>query len=479
MAAVLCLLLLASSHDARMEGSAGIPQGESIIRVALGVGQNSARLSVVHGAYTLVNPDNGAGAGAMAIGQGITVSPSGSGLQIAKDGAAIAYTGSRIALSPGGGGVDIVMYNQKTYRGGFVVENRSGVLNVINALDVDDYLLGVLPMEMGMSTAPVEALKAQAVVSRTYALKKKNAGGSYDLVSGSSDQMYGGFGSEKAYTDAAVLSTRGQVIQYDGQLIEAFFSSNSGGYTEDAENVWNASLPYARAVPSPHDAYALEALQDGDGYPGVTYQWQVRYTMGELQERIAEWNKGHPDDRISIGNLQGMEGFAYAYDPDTRRITSKPNTSGRITLLDLHGSSGTYPLHRESVRTFLGLRSTLFTIKPEGGIAVRNGAGATVMLGQGLRESMGLVADGMPAEINPGSDSFYVATAEGVVQMHKDEASTVTAYVFDGKGYGHGVGLSQWGAIGMANAGMTYGQIIEHYYNQGRNDGRLSVRAVQ
>ena len=473
---LLCALCLSAWPGRRVEGAAGIPQGESVVRVALGLGQSTASLTVRQGSYRLMDPDRGTEAGTVAAGQTISVSPSGAGLRVTKDGAEQDFSGSRIVLSAGGSGLDLVAYGTRSYRGSMVIENKNAALSIINVLDVDLYLLGVLPMEMGLSTVPAEALKAQAIVSRTFALKRKNAGGaSYDLESGASDQVYGGYGSERPYTSAAVEATKGKAIYYEGQLIEAFFSSNSGGHTEDAENVWNEALPYAKAISSPYDAYALEAQQDDAGYPGVTYNWQVRFTIAELQDKITEWNRDNPENRINIGSLRLMTAYAYVYDPVTGKITDRPNASGRITRLDLTGDGGVYSLYKTSVRALLGLRSTLFSIRPEGGIAVRNGAGVTVMLDQSIRDAKALVADGQAAEINPGSDSFYIITAAGVEEKSKDQATTVTAYVLDGKGYGHGVGMSQWGAIGMAQAGMTCEQIIEHYYNQGRNDGRLVI----
>lgn len=476
---VFSIILISAGYGRGAEGAVIIPQGNSIVRVAVGVGQNEAALTVKQGFYYIGDPDRGVEAGTVTAGQKITASPGGGGLNVFRDGENLGMNGSRVLLLPGETETDTLIYGVRSYRGGFVIENRNGLLNVINVLDVDQYLLGVLPMEMGLSTAPNEALKAQAVVSRTYALKKKNVAASYDLISGSNDQLYGGYGNEKSHTTAAVEATAGQAIYYDDQLIEAFFSSNSGGFTEDAENVWNESLPYAKAVASPYDAFALEAIQDANGYPAYTYKWQVRYTISELQNMIGKWNQDNPSLAINVGALNSVSGHAYAYDPDTRRITDRQNNSGRITQLDLNGSGGSYSLYRENLRSFLSLRSAMFTIIPEGGVAVRNEAGATVMLGQSIRDSKGIAADGQPADINPGSDSFFVATSDGIVEMNKDDAGTVTAYVFDGRGYGHGVGLSQWGAIGMAEAGMTYGQIIEHYYNQDKNDGRLAVRTVR
>ncbi|MCL2121036.1 MAG: SpoIID/LytB domain-containing protein [Clostridiales bacterium] len=474
---ILCTLSLFALPGRRAEGAAGIPQGESVVRVALGLGQSTASVTVRQGAYRLMDPDRGTEAGTAAAGQTISVSPSGSGLRVTMDGAEQSISGSRVVLSASGSEPDILAYGTRSYRGSMLIENKNAALNIINVLDVDHYLLGVLPMEMGLSTVPAEALKAQAIVSRTFALKRKSAGGaSYDLESGASDQVYGGYGNERAYTSAAVEATKGKAIYYEGQLIEAFFSSNSGGHTEDAENVWNEALPYAKAIASPYDAYALEALQDAAGYPGVTYNWQVRFTIAELQERITEWNRDNPENRIPIGNFRLMTAYAYDYDPVTGKITDRPNASGRVTRLDLAGDGGVHSLYKTNVRALLGLRSTLFNLRLEGGIAVRNGAGVTVMLDQSIRDAKALAADGQAAEINPGSDSFYIVTAEGVEERSKDQAATITAFVLDGKGYGHGVGMSQWGAIGMAQAGMTCEQIIEHYFNQGRNDGKLVIK---
>ncbi len=476
----LLFSLLDIGGSRQLEAAVTVPQGASIVRVAVALNQSSAVLTVREGTYSLGDPDKGIEAGAAGAGQRLSLSPAGSGLSVSQEGNTVNITGSRLLLTPQGEGRTLINHGSRTYRGSFLVENKNGTLNVINILDVDLYLLGVLPMEMGMSTAPPEALKAQAVVSRTYALRKKSANGSYDLVSGTADQLYGGYGNEKSFTTAAVEATKGQAIFYDGKIIEAFFSANAGGYTEDAENVWNEALPYAKAVASPYDAYALEMAQDSTGYPGYTYRWQVRYTIAELESRITKWNQDNPSIPINIGSFRQLKGYALAYDPNTRKITDRSNSSGRITKLDIVGSTNTFSMHRETLRSFLSLRSTLFTITPEGGTTVLNGAGSAVMLGQSIRESRAVAAYGKAAEINPGSNSFYVITAEGVKEMNKDESGTVTAYVFDGKGYGHGVGMSQWGAIGMAQqAGMTYGQIIEHYYNQGKNDGRLVIKTVQ
>jgi stage II sporulation protein D len=458
--------------------AAELPQGPNIVRIALDLGQAAVSLTAREGAYSITDLSGGQEIGELAAGQQLSVSPSGSGLRAAAGGNTLTG-GARLLLTPRTEGAGLLAYGSRVYRGSLLLENSGGGINVINALDVELYLLGVVPMEMGISTAPSEALKTQAVISRTYALKHKNSAAAYDLTDGGNDQVYGGYSNERPYTTAAVEATAGQAIYYDGQLIEAFFSANAGGYTESAENVWNSALPYAKATPSPEDNTAQRWPQDSSGYPGSSYHWQVRYTIADLETRIARWNRDNPNIPINIGQLRQIRGYAYAYNPATGAITDQPNASGRITRLELVGSGGTQAVHRESVRTLLGLRSSLFTITPEGGVIAYNGVGGAAPMSRSIRDSVALgaaAAQAMP--INPGRDSFFVMTAAGLKEMSKDAAGAVTAYTLDGYGYGHGVGLSQWGAIGMAEKGMTYGQIIEHYYNQGKNDGRLAVRAA-
>ncbi len=473
---IICALLTYALRDNKLSGAPGA--GGMNVRVALATGAGRGTISVTRGSYFLKDADTNYGLDTLAQGRGVNVSLS-PDQRISLDGSLAPGAGQRLIFEPSSPEEGLIAYNSRSYRGSLIVEVKNGAMNIINSLDVDMYLLGVLPLEMGMSDAPAEALKAQAVVSRTYALNKKTESASYDLVTGASNQMYGGYSSEKAHTSAAVQATAGQVILYDGQLIDAFFSSNSGGYTEDAENAWNESLPYAKAIASPTDAYALQASQDASGYPASTYQWQIRYTLDEIRSKISEWNTNNPDNRVNIGNFQSMSAYARAYDPLTRKITDRANTSGRVTRLDLSGSSGTQSLYRQNIRSFLNLPSAMFSIEPEGGVSVYNGAGVTVMMNKSVRESFGVVAYGQASEINKGSDNFYILTADGMVEMKKDAAAELKAYVINGKGYGHGVGMSQWGAIGMAVNGAGYERIIEYYYNQNKNDGRLIIKNIR
>lgn len=477
MALTLALFLGAFPSSA---SAAAVPEGNTIVRVALATGLSNASLTIRQGAYQVVDLTT----------QNTRQAPAGTKLSYSlvagvnilgstSAGSQSEVMGSRVLITPvDDSQLNLFTYGSTSYRGSAVIQNINGSLYVINVLDVEDYLLGVVPRELGMANNHAEAYKTQAIICRTYALKKKEGSVNFDLYANQNDQSYGGYSSETSYTTAAVEATKGQVVCYDGELITAYYSASAGGYTEDSENVWGGGLPYARAVPSPYDSVALQRAQDSSGYPGYTYSWQVRYTLDELQSRISQWNADNPGSAISIGSLQSLTGSAVAFDPDTRKATTQPNASGRITQLTLNGTQGTYTLNRESVRSFLGLRGSRFSIVPEGGVAVYNSAGVVTTMEGTIRESYALIADGKPMEINAGSDVYYVTTSEGVKQFSKDDVSSAVAYTFNGSGFGHGVGVSQWGAIGMADAGYTCQQILEHYYNGDKNDGRLTIVTV-
>ncbi|HHV72515.1 MAG TPA: SpoIID/LytB domain-containing protein, partial [Clostridia bacterium] len=141
-------------------------------------------------------------------------------------------------------------YQGKLYRGKLEVSlDKNGSLIVVNELPIEDYLCGVLPQEM-LAWFPEEALKAQAVASRTYTYSNlnKHKNNNYNLCATTHCQVYGGAGVEDSRTNNAVYSTRGEVLTYNGTLISAFYHASSGGHTENSENVWSAALPYLKGV---------------------------------------------------------------------------------------------------------------------------------------------------------------------------------------------------------------------------------------
>lgn len=282
----------------------------------------------------------------------------------------------------------------RRYRGDmeFRVENDS--LLAINAINIEDYLRGVVPAEMP-SSWPAEALKAQAVVARNYALQRVevNRGASYHLTNDQYSQVYGGYDAESPATNRAIEDTRGVVMLHRGSLISALFHSSSGGYIENSEDVWKYPLPYIKHKKDPYDQNERH------------YDWEVSYTADQLLELMAK--AGY--DFESINDIE---------------ITDYTASGARVKELAV---SGTDPdgkrlrveiANADNVRNALGLKSALFTM-------------------------------------------------EQVYARDK----TLSGVEIRGSGWGHGIGLSQWGARGMAAKGYKYRDILQYYYTSIKFDG--------
>ncbi len=156
---------------------------------------------------------------------------------------------SRVVIKPQDNG--FVSTKRRWYRGEFIIENRGGNLVVVNNVPLEEYILGVVPSEMP-SKWNYEALKAQAIAARSYAIanRGKRASHGYDLKDTPEDQAYGGATAETANTNNAVMETKGIVITYNQKVIPAYYSASAGGHTVNAGAVWNKDLPYLKSVPS-------------------------------------------------------------------------------------------------------------------------------------------------------------------------------------------------------------------------------------
>ncbi|MBM3267899.1 MAG: SpoIID/LytB domain-containing protein [Candidatus Sericytochromatia bacterium] len=266
-------------------------------------------------------------------------------------------------------------FGGRRYRGSFQLiapPGGGGGVTLINAVPPEDYLYGVLPAEMATGWL-IEALKAQAVAARTYAIANlgRRAALGFDLYDTTADQVYKGFTIEKPDTNSAVDGTRGQVLTWQERPIAAFFHASSGGETDDAVAVWGQDLPYIQGVvdldPSPHA------------------RWSASFDAGTLGSAIAALGSG-------VGTLQGL-------------TVSKTTPHGRARWLEARGTAGTATVDANALRMKLGLKSTRYLL-------TREGAG----------------------------------------------------YKFAGGGWGHGLGMSQWGARAYAQQGEGYQAILARYY---------------
>jgi stage II sporulation protein D len=215
------------------------------------------------------------------------------------------------------------------YRGEVKLVSGGGGLTVINDLNLEDYVASVIGKEM-YPTWPQEALKAQAVAARSYAIYQqqhpKYQG--FDVLSTTTSQVYAGLDGEANTTQAATQATAGQVLTYQGKIIESVFHAASGGHTENSEDVWMRAVPYLRGVP------------DFDQSAPV-FQWNIMLTESQLRQRIP-----------GIGDILSM-------------TPVKTTPTGRVRTLRVHGSRGSVLMQGSDVRRALGLKSTHFTATPE------------------------------------------------------------------------------------------------------------------
>jgi stage II sporulation protein D len=263
-----------------------------------------------------------------------------------------------------------VFINGHVYSGLFDVRRDENGLHFINILPLEKYIEGVVAAETGEDWA-IEALKAQAVISRTYAIYQKNlnAGKDYHITSSVLHQVYKGDIADQRIK-RAVKETEGEIVTYEGKPIKAIYHSSCKGKTELPEVVWGEEYPYLRSVLCMDNASPYE-------------HWTRRYTFEEMEEMLG---------------INGIRDI---------RITSFTST-GRVKMLKVFAEASELDIRAVDLRRLLGykeLPSTQFTLTISG----------------------------------------------------RD-------IIFEGSGYGHGVGLSQWGALEMARQGWSYREILEHYY---------------
>lgn len=297
-------------------------------------------------------------------------------------------------------------FNGNPYRGNlqihFIPGSRTQV--AVNWVGLEEYLWGVVPLEMGKKlitdSNDVEALKAQAICARTYSLAKlgKYPHRLFDLEATVADQVYGGIEVEEEQISIAVRQTRGEVILYNGDFINAYYHANCGGSTEYVQKVWENKPEADYLVPVADDTFCIW---------GTNYLWQQSWNKAELEERINLYLKNYfPLPEKGFGELLDLQ------------LVERLN-SGRAKALKILTQNSEYELKSDQIRWVFRKKENLNSILP--------------------------------------STLFDL-------QIFKDSAGVIDSAVATGKGNGHGVGMCQIGALGLARAGVTYVQILQHYY---------------
>lgn len=337
-------------------------------------------------------------------------------------------------------GVAAVNLGSRSYRGRMEIGcYGKPSVTAVNVINIDSYLYGVVPCEM-QTGYEMEALKAQAVCARSFALMKvgyradSNISRAYYLEDTTSSQVYRGYGAEHARTNRAVDETSGEAVYYNGKMVPAYYFSTSGGSTENVSEVWGMDSSYLLAVP---DRYETEPEKQ---------PWLITYTDDELAAKLSA-------RALSVGAVHSV----------TPQVMTM---SGRVYLLKVKGGSGSTILQAGTIREVLSLPSTKFKVVKRGDVpdaVAVSGAGQTVH--KRLGECYAVSAGGAVSALSGQLEQYIVAGADNLMNYPRSAPKNADTWYFYGMGYGHGVGMSQSGANGMAKAGYGYREIISYYYS--------------
>ncbi|MDB9340993.1 SpoIID/LytB domain-containing protein [Nodularia spumigena CS-336/02] len=295
--------------------------------------------------------------------------------------------------------------------------NAYGTYTLVNEVPLESYLRGVVPHEIG-TTAPTAAIEAQAILARTYVLRnlRRFVTDNYQLCADTHCQVYYGWSGTAPSTDKAIAATRGMVLTYNNQLVDALYSSTTGGVTAYFSDVWNGEdRPYLRpVVDAATNFWNLSDLSLADE---TNFRKFINRREGfnESAWNTFRWNRETPIDDINqlLKRFLEIKNSPYAkFNTVEAMSVVKRSKSGRILKLAVKTDIGIFTLEKDEIRSaFAAPRSTLFYIEA----------------------------------LNKGTPDLW-------------------GYAFIGGGLGHGVGLSQTGAQNLAKLGWSNSQILQFYY---------------
>jgi len=367
------------------------------------------------------------------------------------------YSGPIKIIPVGNTKIIVIVNGQKyRYRGNIEIDidKEHGKLNIINIIGIEEYLYGVLKKEISPRW-PAEALKAQAVAARTFAIFNMNKyiDKGYNICASTNSQAYGGVNHEDPLTNKAVDETRGVIITYKGKPINAVYHSDSGGYTENSENVWGSFLPYLRSVKS--------IFEEKVSPPHHT--WTCSINEKDLSKKLQK--QGY-----NINSVISIEPV-------------KKSETGRISeLAFIVDNNKVINMKANDFRSLMGadlIRSTLFNIKAVGkGLNVAKDIEDKEEIEgkeekkESMKEILEKKKDWTIKELlelmKRNKEEKEEKKEEKKLTVEIMESNIPLTFIFSGSGNGHGVGMSQWGAYGMTLQGSRYQDILKYYY-QGTN----------
>jgi stage II sporulation protein D len=319
---------------------------------------------------------------------------------VRSNGAASRWTDGPLTAQSGDAG--LLSVGGKPYRGTIEVHGSDSGMNVVNVARIDDYLRGVVPLEIGTRSADDSAaVQAQAITARSYAYIHLTPNRFYDVTAGTMDQVYGGVAAETAVGSEAVESTRTLVLKYAGRIVNAPYSSTCGGRTAAASEIWRSEdEPYLRSV--------------SDRIPGTD-----RYYC-DIAPRF-HWSRTLEGSRLNAAIARYLA--SYVSVPGRRPgvaqsiVIGSRTPSGRVGTLVITTDRGRFTLRGNDMR---------YVLRPPGGEIL---------------------------------NSTYFS-----VEATRGSHGAISTLTLTGSGYGHGVGMCQWGAIGRARAGQDFRTILRTYY---------------
>ena len=327
-----------------------------------------------------------------------------------------------------------------------------GRVEVINLISLEDYIKGVIPYEISPDW-PDEALKAFSVTVRSYSLSSagRHADAGFMLCNSTHCQFYAGSRRATEKSNAAADATKGAALVYDGQIAEAVYHSSSGGVTENHNDAWggDARLPYLSSVAVPHERYAEPGRANSLWVNTVSPKGLYDYLVGESPQ--APGFKGRLNSEIASITVNGRSPVSNYIKSAT--VTDKNGNSVTLQNSDVIRSAFGKYANSANMDIYKASKFKSFMLAGGGNTAVGRDIepGATHIL----------TANGV-VKSTPGDGALYVLAAGGKYSVRAYAAGG--DFVFDGRGWGHGVGLSQWGMHDMAEAGMKYEEILKAFY---------------
>ena len=374
-----------------------------------------------------------------------------------------------------------IQYNSNKYTGIFRISRNGSSLCVVNVLPLEEYVKGVLPYEVYTSW-PKEMLKAFSVVVRSYTLCSVNRHSSYDfdLCSTTHCQVYKGRNLVNNAVENAVNETAGKVIKYNGKTVAAYYSDSTGGCTVSANNTWGSSSAYnyLKAIPTPWERYSERSRGS----------WVTVYSPSELYTQLH--NKGYfsaaTGKVASVEITEFCENSSYVYSVLVKSVAGESVTISRAdkvrsafglysanfvcgkggetvyrTEFKLNGSDVSKPLYILTKNgKFSNLEKAVTAITSSGVKSCEKGGSVRVLTAYGEYDYKSVSKNDVPA--NPTLKDYLNGSYSSVKTLVKLQGSN-GSFVFDGRGWGHGVGFSQWGMYDLANLGASYSEIITAY----------------